>query len=50
MEARKQYVFDGCFPISRDETQKNYETDEAGTYKNSVVTFVYDNYNINYLF
>lgn len=50
MTARKQYVFDGCFPVSRDETSKSYELNEAGTYKNSVVNFVYDNYQINYLF
>ena len=50
MTARKQYIFDGCFPISRDETAKNYELNDAGTYKNSVVTFAYDTYKINYLF
>lgn len=50
MEERKQYIFDGCFPISRDETKKTYELNDAGTYKNSVVTFAYDTYQINYLF
>lgn len=50
MRARKQYIFDGCFPISRDETSKSYEQNDAGTYKNSVVTFVYDDYQIKYLF
>lgn len=50
MKARKQYIFDGCFPISRDETTKNYDLNEAGTYKNSVVTFSFDDYQIHYLF
>ena len=50
MEARKQYIFDNCFPISRESPEKIYETDEAGKYKTSIVTFSYDSYKINYLF
>ena len=50
MEARKQYIFDNCFPISREAPEKIYETDEAGKYKTSIVTFSYDSYKINYLF
>lgn len=50
MEARKEYIFDNCVPISRDETTKKYNADEAGTYKNSIVTFSYDSYKIKYLF
>lgn len=50
MEARKQYIFNNCFPISRDEIKKSYDQTEAGTYKTQVVTFVYDSYRLNYKF
>lgn len=50
MEARKQYIFDNCFPISRETPEKTYEPDEAGKFKTSIVTFSYDSYKINYLF
>lgn len=50
MEARKEYIFDNCFPISRESPEKVYDVDEAGKYKTSVVTFAYDNYEIKYLF
>lgn len=50
MKPRKQYIFDGCFPVSRDETKKTYKVEEAGTYKDSVISFVYDTYQIHYLF
>lgn len=50
MTARKQYIFDNCFPISRETPEKIYETDEAGKYKTSIVEFAYDYYTINYKF
>lgn len=34
MKARKQYIFNNCFPIQRDEVKKTYEPNEAGQYKN----------------
>ena len=50
MKARKQYIFDNCFPTSRDEIKKEYSQNEAGTYKNQVVSFKFDSYKIKYLF
>lgn len=45
---RKEYIFQDCFPISRGQVAKNYNTEEAGVYKTNVVTFYYDNYKIKY--
>lgn len=50
MEARKQYIFENCFPISRETPEKVYDLEEAGKFKNTVVNFVFDNYKINYFF
>lgn len=50
MQARKQYIFNNCFPISRDEIKKNYDQNDAGTYKTQVVSFVYDTYQLSYKF
>lgn len=50
MRARKQYIFNNCFPIQRDEVKKTYDPNEAGQFKNQVVTFMFDDYHINYLF
>lgn len=50
MKARKEYIFENCFPIQRDEVKKEYTPNEAGTYKNQIVTFKYDSYKIKYLF
>lgn len=50
MEARKQYIFNNCFPVSRDEIKKTYDPNDAGTFKTQVVTFVYDTYKVEYLF
>ena len=50
MKPRKQYIFHNCFPTGRDEVKKEYSPNEAGSYKNQVISFVYDYYTINYLF
>lgn len=50
MVARKQYIFNNCFPVSRDEIKKSYDPNDAGTYKTQVVSFIYDTYHLNYLF
>jgi hypothetical protein len=50
MEARKQYIFENCFPISRETPEKGYDLDEAGKFKNTGVKCACDNYKIKYLF
>ena len=50
MKARKQYIFENCFPTSRDEIKKEYSPNEAGVYKNQVVSFKFDSYKIRYIF
>ena len=50
MEARKQYIFENCFPISRETPEKVYDLEEAGKFKNTVVNFAFENYKIKYLF
>jgi hypothetical protein len=49
MECRKQYKFFNCVPIKRGEISKNYEPNEAGTFKKSIVNFTFDDYKIEYL-
>lgn len=49
MEVRKQYKFFNCVPIKRGEISKNYEPNEAGTFKKSIVNFIFDDYKIEYL-
>lgn len=49
MIQRKQYIFHNCFPVSRNEVAKNYESGQAGKFKNTNVTFRYDDYEIKYL-
>lgn len=49
MECKKQYKFFNCVPIKRGEISKNYEPNEAGTFKKSIVNFVFDDYKIEYL-
>lgn len=50
MQVRKQYVFRNCVPISRGEVTKNYDSSQAGTFKNSIVNFVFDDYEIKYFY
>ncbi len=50
MRARKEYIFDNCFPISRETPRLTYKPDEAGEYKTSMVEFSFDYYTINYKF
>ena len=50
LEARKEYIFENCFPVSREAPEKTYEPNDAGVYKNSIVTFIYDTYKIRYKF
>jgi hypothetical protein len=49
MECKKQYKFFNCVPIKRGEISKNYEPNDAGTFKKSIVNFVFDDYKIEYL-
>ena len=49
MVERKQYIFNNCVPVSRGEISKNYEMENAGTFKKSIVDFRYDFYEIKYL-
>lgn len=48
MVLRKTYKFIKAFPISRGEVSKNYEYNQAGTFKTSTVQFKFDEYNITY--
>lgn len=48
MQVRKQYIFRNCVPISRGEISKNYESSQAGTFKSSIVNFIFDDYEIIY--
>ena len=50
MFPRKQYIFRNCVPIQRSEIKKNYNPNEAGTFKNTIVNFVFDDYKIEYLY
>lgn len=49
MECHKQYTFYNCVPIKRGEISKNYEPNDAGTFKKSIINFVFDDYKIEYL-
>lgn len=49
MQPRKQIIFFNVIPTSRSQQQKSYEPNEAGLFKTSIVTFVYDDYKIKYL-
>lgn len=49
MVARKEYIFENCVPVSRGEVSKNYDLENAGTFKKSIVDFRYDYYTIKYL-
>ena len=48
MECRKQYRFFNCVPTKRGEVSKNYDPNEAGTFKKSIVSFKFDDYRIDY--
>ena len=50
MECRKQYIFYNCIPVNRGQVQKKYDLNDAGTFKQSVVEFKYEDYEIQYLF
>lgn len=50
MYPRKQYIFRNCVPVQRSEIKKNYNPNEAGTFKNTIVNFVFDDYKIEYLY
>lgn len=50
MVERKQYIFHNCFPVNRSSVEKDYEYGTAGAFKNAVIEFKYDDYEINYLF
>lgn len=45
---RKTYKFFKAFPINRGETSKNYDFNQAGTFKTSTVNFKFDEYSIEY--
>ena len=49
MQPRKQFIFHNAFPVSRGSQEKTYEMNEAGTFKNSVISFKYDDYSIKYI-
>lgn len=49
MQVRKVYTFYNCFPVSRGSVSKNYDPMEAGAYKNSIVDFRYEDYQIEYM-
>lgn len=49
MHPRKQIIFYNAFPTSRSQQQKSYETNEAGAFKSSIISFAYDDYKIKYL-
>lgn len=49
MECRKQYIFDGCVPINRGSVERDYDFNNAGTFKSSIVQFKFQDYQINYL-
>lgn len=48
MLCRKQYIFENCVPINRGPVDKNYNFNDAGTFKNSIVEFKFDDYKIEY--
>ena len=50
MVLRKQYIFRNCIPVKRGEVSKNYNSDESGTFKKSIVNFHFDDYQIIYQF
>ena len=50
MKIRKQYIFRNCVPTRRGEVSKNYNVNEAGTFKKSIVNFIFDDYKIIYNF
>lgn len=49
MQCVKQIIFNNCVPIKRGEITKNYEFNDGGTFKKSIVNFVFDDYKIQYL-
>jgi hypothetical protein len=49
MECRKEYIFENCVPVNRGAVEKTYELNNAGTFKNSIVEFKYEDYKIKYL-
>lgn len=50
MSCRKQYIFDGCVPINRGSIERDYDFNNAGTFKTSIVQFKFQDYQIKYLF
>lgn len=48
MECRKQYIFHDCVPVSRGEVSKNYDFNNAGTFKKTIIDFRYEDYEIHY--
>lgn len=48
MVLRKTYKFIKAFPISRGEISKNYDFNQAGSFKTSMVNFKFDEYKIIY--
>lgn len=49
MECRKEYIFENCVPVNRGSVEKSYEFNNAGTFKNNIVEFKYEDYKIKYL-
>ena len=49
MECRKEYIFENCVPVNRGSVEKKYEFNDAGTFKNNIVQFKYEDYKIKYL-
>lgn len=49
MECRKQYIFDNCVPINRGSVERDYDFNNAGTFKSSIIEFNFQDYQIKYL-
>lgn len=48
MLCRKQYIFENCVPVNRGSIEKDYDPNNAGTFKNIPVQFKYTDYKIKY--
>lgn len=49
MQCRKQYIFEDCVPINRGSIERDYDFNNAGTFKSSIVQFRFQDYQIKYL-
>lgn len=48
LRERKEYIFHHCYPISRDQVSKTYDSSQAGIFKTFNVSFMYNYYEIKY--